>query len=81
MSVQTPGGGGPIGPIIHGGQSFFGTNRSQSLELAAAVGALLPDLAKAIRAIERENRKTRLSRRLREHEEALQAAIVGEALK
>lgn len=52
-----------------------------SLGLAAAIGALMPDLEKAIRAIERENGKTRLSKRLRAHEEALKAAIVGEALK
>lgn len=78
MGVPAFGGGSLV--ASGGGPTVITADRF-SLGLATAIGALLPDLEKAIRVIERENGKTRLSRRLREHEEALKAAIVGEALK
>lgn len=79
MGVPTFGGGSLV--ASGGGGPTVITADRLSLGLAAAIGALLPDLEKAIRVIERENGKTRLSKRLREHDEALKAAIVGEALK
>jgi hypothetical protein len=49
-------------------------------ELLDAVGALLVDLEKAIRALEQHG-SHRQARKLREHEERLKAAVTAEALK